>query len=108
MSEVYIRVVSDGRTPTEYRCPNHSRKMSVAIGDEAREKRRTHPALHQDMIGCLLGVNHGRVSDALRGFWSRKCPRGPRQGETHPCKFKDRSVDTLERTGNVIGLRQVA
>jgi hypothetical protein len=78
---VFIRVDMDARSPAEYRAPDRSLPMSVVIGDQARELRRRYPELHQDVIGVILGVNHGRISNALRGWWSARFPRGPRPNE---------------------------
>ena len=88
MSEVVIRVSQDGRTPAMYVAPTRSRQMSVEIGNEARALRHSHPDLHQHVIAVILGVNPGRVSNALNGWWSKRFPHSQRKSEIRPGVFR--------------------
>jgi len=55
------------RTP---RSKGRNVKMTPALGDEVRRLHRKHPDWTVDQISAHLGINNGRVHEALHyGWW---------------------------------------
>ena len=57
------------RTRTKQRAPNRSVPMSAMIGNMVRLINATHPSMSAQQIADKLGVNPGRVSEAIAGKW---------------------------------------
>jgi hypothetical protein len=49
------------------RGPRNSRSMTPELEREAREMYLNNPDLTQHDVGTILGINPGRVSEAVRG-----------------------------------------
>jgi hypothetical protein len=54
---------------TKPRAPREARHMDGCIGDLARGLVASDPFRSTLSVGRQLGVNPGRVSEALQGFW---------------------------------------
>ena len=55
------------RRPSPARAPRTSTPMTEELVQEIREYADANPAMSQQEIANAFGVNHGRVSEALRG-----------------------------------------
>jgi hypothetical protein len=57
------------RNPRNMQSPRKSLKMTTELGDKARDLHEADPTLSQVEIAEQLGINPGRVSEALAGKW---------------------------------------
>jgi hypothetical protein len=55
------------RSATGPRAPATSTPMTPELADEIREFARDNPGMSHQDIGVVFNVNHGRVSEAIRG-----------------------------------------
>jgi hypothetical protein len=55
------------RSPAGPRAPATSTPMTPELADEIREFARDNPGMSHQDIGVVFNVNHGRVSEAIRG-----------------------------------------
>jgi hypothetical protein len=55
------------RSPSGPRAPATSTPMTPELADEIREFAEQNPGMSHQDIGVVFNVNHGRVSEAIRG-----------------------------------------
>ncbi|NEW90026.1 hypothetical protein DU475_22545 [Rhodopseudomonas sp. WA056] len=55
------------RSPTAPRSPATSTPMTPELAEEIREFAEANPGTSQQDIAVVFNVNHGRVSEVLRG-----------------------------------------
>jgi hypothetical protein len=55
------------RRPSVPRAPMTSTSMTPELADEIREYAEEHPGMSHQAIAEVFGVNHGRVSEAIKG-----------------------------------------
>jgi hypothetical protein len=56
-----------GRRPSGARAPITSTPMTPELAQEIRDYADEHPGMSHQAIAEAFGVNHGRVSEALKG-----------------------------------------
>lgn len=55
------------RSPTGPRAPATSTPMTPELADEIREFSEENPGMSQQDVGVVFNVNHGRISEVLKG-----------------------------------------
>jgi hypothetical protein len=55
------------RSPTGPRAPATSTPMTAELADEIREFAEANPTMSQQDVGVVFNVNHGRISEVLKG-----------------------------------------
>ncbi len=55
------------RSPAGPRAPATSTPMTPELADEIREFAKDDPGISHQDLGVVFNVNHGRVSEAIRG-----------------------------------------
>jgi hypothetical protein len=55
------------RSPAGPRAPATSTPMTPELAEEIREFANDNPGMSHQEIGVVFNVNHGRVSEAIRG-----------------------------------------